>query len=135
MNDIQEQPAQPVQPTTTVSTPTPASVQPPQPVSQHKANPPYMLILGAIVLFIVAFVVVGVLTSKTASTIPTAVNPMPSIAVTPTPVLQQSALASTSAFLEFSRENASFSGILNAFVLQDPTLTAPLFDTDITFTQ
>ena len=55
----------------------------------------------------------------------------PTINPTPTPALNLSGIASTSAFLKFSEDVASFSAILNAFNLQDATLTPPILDTEI----
>lgn len=136
MNDILEPPVQTTQSAPSASTPVAVAPKPATPpVSTKKSGPPYGLIAGAVLLFIVAFVVIGFLTTRTGNTTPTPVTPSPSVFATPTPVLNQSALASTSAFFEFSRENASFSGILESFVLQDPSLTAPVFDTEVTFSQ
>ena len=136
MNDIENQPEQTVLPSASATAQTVTEPQAvPQTAPPKKAGPPYMLIAGAVALFIIAFVVIGFLTSRTGNTSPITVNPSPSVFATPTPVLNQSALSTTSAFLEFSRENASFSGILDSFVLQDPSLTAPVFDTEVTFSQ
>lgn len=55
----------------------------------------------------------------------------PTINPTPTPPLNLSGIASTSAFLKYSEDVASFSAILNAFNLQDATLAPPILDTEI----
>jgi len=55
----------------------------------------------------------------------------PTINPTPTPALNLSGIASTSAFLKYSEDVSSFSSILNTFNLQDATLAPPILDIEI----
>lgn len=61
--------------------------------------------------------------------VPVAVTPttLPS----PTPPPNLSRLSTTSAFMRYSDEVASFSAILNAFRLQDATLVPPILDIEL----
>ncbi len=60
-------------------------------------------------------------------------EPTPTAFPTPTPVLQLSLIATTSAFITFTEHVASLSAQINGFSLQDGALNPPAFDTEITF--
>ena len=110
--------------------PSPPSTETPLP---KKKGVPILAIVGAVILFLVAFVSIGLLSSRSTTNEQPRTQATPTAFATPTPVLNQSALATTSAFLDFSSENASFAGILNTFVLQDPSLAPPVLETEVDF--
>ena len=55
----------------------------------------------------------------------------PTILPSPTPQPNLSRISTTSAFISFSEDIASFSAILNTFALQDATLVPPILDIEL----
>lgn len=119
------------------------AVAPPQPVSapQQPVNHPpkpkaglsqrtILAIAGILTLGITIF---GILYLKSA--MPEKEEPIipvtPTAVPTPTPPPNLSRISSSSAFLEFGAQVASFAAVLNAFTLQDASLTPPILDADL----
>lgn|GEM_PF-677768 len=55
----------------------------------------------------------------------------PTVLPSPTPQPNLSRISTTSAFMSFSQDIASFSAILNTFALQDPSLVPPILDIEL----
>lgn len=132
-------------PPASVQTPAPTPAPVPQPPLAGIATPPptqakakqmntLYIVIGAVLC--VAILVFGFLYAR--STTPTSNTPTvavtPTEAPTPTPPPNVSRIATTSAFLTFKEEIASFSATLNAFSLQDSTLAPPIMDLELNLT-
>lgn len=95
-----------------------------------RVNPLY-IVIGAVLC--TAILVFGFLYAR--STAPATEAPpaavRPTEVPTPTPPPNVSRIATTSAFMVFKEEIASFSATLNAFTLQDSTLAPPILDLEL----
>lgn len=108
----------------------PAPEKAPPPVGKSDTNRPIIItavILGiGILLFAFLYVKSSMQPKEEAL-----VRPTPTIIPTPTPPPNLSRISTTSAFISYSEEVASFSAILNGFTLQDSTLTPPVLDVEL----
>ncbi len=107
-------------------------VQPPQsaPAQSTRSNRMVLIVAAVLALGILIF---GFLYLKS-STQPKEAPMTPIIPTTvpsPTPQPNLSRISTTSAFMGYSEEVASFSAILNAFSLQDGTLIPPILDIEL----
>ena len=108
-----------------------APVPPPiPPVHTSKPNTLYLIIAGVLCVGILIVSMLYLRSSSPEKTEPVA-TVSPTAIPTPTPPPNISRLASTSAFIAFSEEIASFSAVLDTFTLQDSTLAPPIMDTDL----
>lgn len=88
------------------------------------------ILSGIIVLGIIGFIFMQYSAGKETTQV---AEPTPTAFPTPTPVLQLSQIATTSAFITFTEHVASLSAQINGFSLQDGALNPPALDTEITF--
>lgn len=135
--------APPIVPSPAPSQPAPAPVAqpslsslatPPATPPKAKSVNPLYLVIGAVLC--VGIVVFGILyarsTTPTTSAPPVAVTPTE--IPTPTPPPNVSQIATTTAFIAFKEEIASFSATLNTFSLLDSTLAPPILDLELNLT-
>lgn len=120
---------------------TPVNIPPPvqeAPVLPASSGPRPDIRSNKRMLIIAAFLGIGILVfgflyirnnKRPEAAVPIAVTPteVPS----PTPQANLSRISTTSAFLSYSEDVASFSAILNAFALQDATLVPPILDIEL----
>lgn len=129
---------------TPVSSPSPESVHTAEPVAPPPTTPPtaanrgfdirnnklLMGVAGVIALGILIFGFLYVRSSMPAKVeAPVAITPTE--IPTPTPQPNLSRISTTSAFLSYVEDVASFSGIINSFTLQDATLAPPILDIEL----
>lgn len=110
----------------------PVSPPPPAPNTQPRNMSSIIIAIlsGIIVLGIVGFIFMQYNAGRQTTQV---AEPTPTVFPTPTPVLQLSQIATTSAFLSFTEHVASLSAQINGFSLQDGALNPPALDTEITF--
>lgn len=119
-------------------------ITPPPPVTPGIAPPPTgktpkpAASSGKTVMIVAGLLAVGILISGflyLRSTTPpkeeAVVPATPTIVPTPTQQPNLSRISTTSAFMRYSEEVASFSAVLNAFSLQDSTLVPPILDIEL----
>lgn len=133
-----------VEPSAPVSVPSPVPIAATEPVALPPTTPPaatnkgfdirnnklLMGIAGVIALGILIFGFLYVRSAAPANVeAPVAITPTQ--IPTPTPQPNLSRISTTSAFLSYVDEVASFSGIINSFSLQDATLVPPILDIEL----
>lgn len=106
----------------------PQQVLPPTPVAKPSKR---VFVVGGILFFIVVLSTLVFMKSQVNSRKVVVPSPTPFEIITPTPLRKPSFIASSSAFMQFTDEVASFSARINSFTMQDATLTPPIFDTAI----
>ena len=106
---------------------------PPAPPAPNIVTPVVIAVVATLLLATGVFVGITKLqpTKTAAVATPTPAPPTP----TPTPVEQPSAIASSSAFLQFQASVATLSAAINQYNPQDATLTPPSLVLPLGFTQ
>ncbi len=119
------------EPTPTVQPSLSSLTTPPTAPPKAKKGNVLYIVVGAILF--VGIAVFGLLYAQSAapttSAPPVAVTPTQ--IPTPTPPPNVSRIATTTAFMAFKEEIASFSATLNSFSLQDSTLAPPILDLEL----
>ena len=105
-------------------------VPPPSPAPRKKF-PRNVLFIDGILLLIILVPAVLYVKSSRESPITQLPVPTPLPAVSPTPLRVLSRVASSSAFAAYHSAVVTLSNSLNAFNLQDATLTPPILNTDL----
>lgn len=108
----------------------------PDPSPSYTPKPAFPLWLAAAIAILIGgglFFTWQTLQSK--GTKPTEPAPTPTVTPTPSLTRQISSLASQRAFLSLQSEVASLSGAIDAYVVEDPSLSPPVIDLPVGFTR